>query len=513
MQNGFEEYKPIRNRLRKWRPDSIVETAIVKLFEISAKKATEWRGYTPWDILLVIKWTFADWKNMKAPDPISINGFNGIVNMVKDYVANSTKIIKSKNPYSIEKFMRQTAFQQFWFQEKLGKRELGRTVELFLNLPCKFNLDKALGDKLGLSKEEFIELALLFWGSTTSMNSTKPYVEIGYFSNVAKAYGGEKLKSFMQVISHDIISAIYMCEEAIEKDFIRQAYEQTLFRYKPFLFVNDKFFLIYKGLVDQYLKFGIYDYCKDEFGSDFTTSFGDTFEKYISDRLDEYHVDYLRERDLKYFGFNSQVDYIIRCETGNILIEVKAKEATDYVKEVPLSEALVSGYKDSIIKGVYQAQKVLNDNKFESIGLNTEKNFILIVTYKDLYLGHFLTAWNEFIRDGLTKHYSNFDVDSVDVDQFNIISVDELDRFLCLFEGDGNNMLKKLDEITIHNKEVGTAKYLFSMHLDKKKLRSSKKMSIDKNFDIVFSTLCYEQKNPKSFNSCCWIWYQISPTN
>lgn len=58
--SSFDDYKVLRNKVRKFQTFSIVLPCIEKLHEISNNAVHENGGYTPWNLLYLIKITFLE---------------------------------------------------------------------------------------------------------------------------------------------------------------------------------------------------------------------------------------------------------------------------------------------------------------------------------------------------------------------------------------------------------------------------------------------------------------------
>jgi hypothetical protein len=107
-------FKPIRNKLGEYDILSLVINASKKLHEVESKHPSDFRGWLPWHILLLIKWSY-EYGGLKHPpkpahEPILVK----LMNLIKSYEEECQSFsLTSGEPSSVIKFFRILAFQQF----------------------------------------------------------------------------------------------------------------------------------------------------------------------------------------------------------------------------------------------------------------------------------------------------------------------------------------------------------------------------------------------------------------
>jgi hypothetical protein len=490
---GFEQYKPLRNKFRKFEKNSLLKQLLLPLDHISSLSPHEWKGHTPWELLLFLKWLIADWENMKSNHEANLSQFNSLVNDVKNFVEDSDTILRGNHPQRGTKFLRKMAFQQFWLQEKTGSREIGMSIDLFSKLRNKFDVDSFLLNKIGLTSQEFIDLGVVTWSFAHKLGVHNQILNIDYFKPL-KTFSEQKIKNFLDFLSIDLLEGPNFCKEHTRKDYTRQAYEQSPFKIKPLLKINQNYKVICPTLIDELLKNGLYDTCKILGGEEFTQNFGKVFEDFLRKSLDHYKIKYFHETWLKKnTDFAKYIDFLIPCENGNILLESKGIEAGPQVRENPTDLILASSLKDSIVKGINQAGYV-NDkilNGFKNLKPN---NFILVVTYKNLYLGDGVEVWEEFLKGKLIEKYGT-NINNLDPKKIFFLSVDDFNKFLYCFNGNSNQMINKLEEILILKEKPTEKKFIFSQYLEAELSTKGDPHFLDKNFKELFNRLMENFKN------------------
>ena len=275
----------------------------------------------------------------------------------------------------------------------------------------------------------------------------------------------------------------------MNRDFHWQSYEQSPFKLRPLLKMNQGYKIIYPLLIDEILKNWLYDFCKRNAGKQFSDHFGNVFENFIKKSISNYSIPHFEEKWLKNnTKLEKFVDFIIPCKRGNILIEAKACEASPNVRENPTDETLSKTLKSSVVKAIHQASYV-NDNILDGLlDLNTN-NFILVVTYKDLFLGSAEDVWDEFLKKRLTEKDFKTNLKNLVPEKIFFLSVDDLNRFLYCFNGNQDAMFQKLEDILILKRDINKKRFIFSMYLDEELKGLEYPHFLDDNFNEISNSL------------------------
>ncbi len=464
---GFSKYKPIRNDIRKFDAEKLLLLTLKHLHKVSKTPAREWSstGMTPWELLLLVKWTLHESSESKSKKPM-YRDFARIVNKIKD-MSDDLGVPKDSS-HKLEKFFRKMAFQQFWLQQgqTLSRAKLGRTIELFLNMECRYDLDMLLTEKLGLNRKDVLDLSFITWVKLNSDLEKEPFLTGGFFSTINNI-NQEKLTKFFNLISVDYDDAISLAKEATSKrSFSLQRFEQTPFKNKPFL-RTDKGLLSFCPIVfSDYLENFFYDFAKTESGGAFNHHFGKVFESYVDAGLQEITTSYIREGEIKRrFGCNKTVDFFIENDNGNILIECKAIELSPLARVNPVDNVLESSLKDSIVKSIAQSIEVISSIDVSKNKPTSDINYVLVVTFKELYLGNGEVAWEEFIKDAVEKYYPEHDTSVIDPEKLFFVSVNDFDKVCSIYQERLNDFLLKLKDIAAAKQSPEDMKYVFGMYL------------------------------------------------
>ena len=457
---GFNSYKPIRNYIRKYSRNELLETLIKFSCGISRHGNAEvWsKGYVPWEILLLGRWIIRDWNNIKGSKKIDQNELNKILNKVKSFSDDDT-FLKEGHSNGLSKFMRRMAFQQFWFQTTVGYNNAGRSIELLINSKLSSEVDSKLEETIGVGRKELYDIWIMVWASFSGeeINSLLP----SFFDKVKEKIGEEKVEAFFNNFSLDSNTIDSFNDTHKAKNYILEIYERSPFFYKPFFYTNGRYYLWNISILNEFLEYGIYDFLKNIIPDKFGDCFGPIFEKYLEKRLIEYSIPYVSENELKKQGFEKQVDYLLKEGTDIVLIESKAIEASRHVRLLPTDEAMSKAYKKDVVKGIAQAHYVLERLANEK---EIQEAYLLIVTYKELFLGNGENVWDEFVEDTLKDKYG---IENCSIKPENIffLSADSYDKLLLCIDGDIQKLLDILNKIVVDKGKVETKRFVFSQYL------------------------------------------------
>jgi hypothetical protein len=466
-----EKILAIKEDIEKFNPEVLLINAIQKNHSLSKLSPEQYNGFTPWEMLLFIKWVFVFGKHDAHEIPTGIE-LNSVVNKIKDLSGVRNKFLIEKSQHGVSKFIRQLAFQQFWLQKQISMSTLGRQIEIFRHIKSKYDYNDKFLALTGLTLKEFFEIAVICW-TGFCLDSSSFVLDRSWFSKMDPKYPNGQIDIFLKLITLDYHEAKIFAENSFKSRSIdMQLVEQSPFKRYPLLVAKTKYFTYSPALLSACFESYIYDLLKKNFGSSFCESFGQSFEIYLEKPLLYFKTPYLNEAYLKRkLDRKNVIDFVVPSSRGTILIESKAIELNPRAQMNPETGVMEETLQSSIIKAVYQANKVgeqfiIERNTWKEIP--STKNFLLIVTYKDLYLGTGADAWGEFISSGLAKSFS-FPIESelfVDPNNIFFLSVHEYEHFIRVSKGCPERMVEILEGAIDNNLSSLTSKYMFSMHLE-----------------------------------------------
>lgn len=471
---GYDEYTPIRNKIRKYNKKILLEKLIEHAAEIyqksikfyqpntGVKKSNPFHSFImqPWVVLLAIKWLLADWGNIKGIKIPDKNDLNQILNKFFDKPTPDDK--RDVDPYQI---LRTHLFQQDWltYDGSLTIYKLGRTKKLFLDNQIRDQINYIFNkNNINLGMEQLTEILFaiysIFLGHPKCSISAKTFSQLNYETPV--------IENFFKLLGLSLEEAVVYCKNETQKHYDRQFFEQSPLKIHPFIKINPKereWNIYYPGLIVEYITHGIYDLCKEKEKSRFCENFSKVFENYVKENIKLAKLKFLTENDLKNKGLKKQVDFILSGDKGNILIETKAIEASPIVRELPTIDTITKAYAKNIAKAFAQGFHVADQINREKITTNTKNNYLLIVTYKELYLSHSRKIWKSHIKQVIDRKYPNTNTNSIPIENIHILTLEDFDKLMT--SGNTDVIIDQVNAVA--KKQSKNELFAFSQHWNK----------------------------------------------
>ncbi|HAR41269.1 MAG TPA: hypothetical protein DCS07_01335 [Bdellovibrionales bacterium] len=490
-------YRELQRDLCEFDDVSIVFRAASKCFEFRSKSISEWQNYLPWELLLLTRWAYVFCESSYPHSKVATEyDLNRLINKVKVLSEQQgPNLIKSSN--ALAKFMRTLAFQQFWHQETDLAGHLGRQVHLFSRLTDRNGrtVESVFQNKTGLTCLDFLTLALTAWMRFLPNHSLQ-FIDYSWFQPIDSLCSKEKVEAFFNLLSASRLEIKTYLRSLKEQPLEYQLLEASPLRRYPFLRIDNKHFVYSPFLIQDLASYFVYDFLKiGNLESGVLGSFGDVFEKYIQLGLDHSNAVFIPEGGLRQLLGRQHrvVDYVVPGEEGTLFIEAKGIEMRFLARLDPSDEVMRDSLEDSIIKGVVQGMIVANrviKNPPERLRNLRQPFFLLLVTYKELYLGSGSEAWSEFLEEAVLPHLRNSSITEPPIkpDHIFFISVKDYDRLIQAVGHDINRAFAILKAIIILSKEPVSRKLVFGMYLDElDKAGNQRPQYIQEGVDSVFT--------------------------
>ena len=428
--DAFSTFKPLRNKLKQFSFESILSLSVQKLHELRNFPVQEVAKYPPWFLLLLIKWSvFHSDPGYRRHCHASPGDFDKLVNLVHKLFGE----VRLPSQYSNSSiFLKNTAFQQLLFQIPLSSSDIGRQILLFDHLPTKPIVKDLFFECTGFAISDFLKLATILVGHFLTSNDIN--ISSAYFAPLGIA--PEVVVRFLDTLSLDMseLKPFFEAEERRFQNFESTLYAQTPLKQRPLLRFRDKdrYVCYSPNVLFHTVSTLVYDKLKDHSADSFSPEFGQIFERYIRTGLEYAGLSFSDEKQLQRKYINSLVvDFVVSSEGGNVLIESKAIELSPLARVAPDAAVISNALRDSITKAIKQAVTVAS----RLAGGGSRESFLLVVTFKDLYIGNgksFLEQTpagkeiEEFIND------NHFDVDCLPFENIYFLSPREFEWLMYL---------------------------------------------------------------------------------
>ena len=460
--SNYDIFKPLKNKIKSISsPLDIILSCSKKCYEIKNLNNSN-SNYLPWELLLLIKYTFIYGEFNQQKKELNKHRFDALLNKVKSFSDRlDNKFLNSDHEKGIEKFVRQLAFQQFFFQDKMRKIIFGRQIILFSNDSSFYS--QKFKNSTGLDLKEFFQLEFMLWAT---FNNQIIYDD-DFFKNITMHYGEDTIKRFLNLFALDYDSAKELCERNHDlKNIQYEIIEQSPLVQFPILKHDNKYLCYSKKLLKERISNFIYDYLKSKISGEFCQEFGKTFERYVERLIRHFNIDYINESCLKKVKKDggSVVDYILKSENSSILIECKAIEMPKETKENPTDRRLINSIKKTIVRGIDQINAVY---KFSS---NTSEiptsKFGLVLTYKEFYLGTAKQCWDEFLKNEVDNESKYLNETCLDLERIFIVSIKNFESLLNFSDGNLDTIMNWLEEFVKKNKDFETRSFYLGAFLN-----------------------------------------------
>ncbi|MBC2606091.1 GapS1 family protein [Pelagicoccus albus] len=389
----FAAYKPIRNKLRKLNPHSILKLVADKLFEVENRGIEVMRHFQPWNMLLLLRWSIQEIDTVahRRPDATQ-NDFHQLLNQIHEMDALSLP-----DDYEhVILFLRTLSYQQFALQRGPDGSAIARMNLLFGGLKNGHEYQTQFKKQTGISILDCLDLcyatATIFIARTPSRT-----IQPQLYRLIKDSLPPSAIEDFLVLISTTPTEV--QSRLANDPDFKNQTIAEQSILPSPFLDTpiirvgQSKYRVLSPRLVLRRIESVIYRTLKTGNPS-FGVKFGRIFEAYVHDCLRSAEVDCLSENQLNrtFGGEGKCVDFLIREDECNILIDAKGVEANLPARIARSTSYLISKLRTSVQKGIEQGMEtqiraLSSDSLKREIRINPCEPFLLIVTYDHLHLG------------------------------------------------------------------------------------------------------------------------------
>jgi hypothetical protein len=199
--------------------------------------------------------------------------------------------------------------------------------------------------------------------------------------------------------------------------------------------------------------------------------FGDIFEKYVERGLNYANLKYFNEEKLKkVLGEQGKVvDFFVTDGETNILIDAKGIELPPLGMLTHIEDVLKDKTETSILKAITQSyetwKNLLTIKKIDDHTISSQTPFLLVVTYKDLFIGNGKDFLHNVAKEFLPTLTAKLGVGNlIPPENMYFLSADDFD-FLMQSVKMGNSLSNILSQAMQADQDTKTKKFIFRDHL------------------------------------------------
>lgn len=436
---AYRIFKNIRNRIGRLNGEDLLRD-LLELLNTEDATSVERQRYCPvWDLLLLVKWTimYGDFSNLRQHDPVWPSQVNALLDRMYN-LSEQTDEISTLQDAAL--FCRRLSNQQIWLQRResipIG---LARQWILFGDLTSDHIFEDTFYRITNLSLKDFIDLSTAVL--VMDLNGIGPFVTEQSFSFLANSFGTDKIDKYLASISTTLDHARnWLTTKAETLDDVEEEYfEQSPLARFPLIKHGEYNFFISRYMLLWSLSTFVYDVLRNHDANMFMREFGAMFESHLGETLRFIGTDLLTECDLReHFGKRKSqklVDFIVIENDCNIFVEAKGVALRSAAMVTKSPELIETRTRTSIQKGIKQGFAVASSlplgTEIRGARLGSSENYLIIVTFKDLYLGNAQYYFDNFAPDVIGEiiaPYGNSEV--IPLSNILFVSVDDLEILL-----------------------------------------------------------------------------------
>ncbi len=458
----FIAYKEIRNRLRKYRPSSVLSRALEILWQPAPNRVEELKG-APWHVLLLVKWALLD---REASDErgrkLPANVFHDIRQQLWSLPDRVDMVRKGNMPLRL--FLRRMLFQQVEFQRRITPG-FARQPMLLANLPSDHGLRTLFREKAGLDALDFLDLGL---AAHATILEEKAQISRDWFAPLLPAYGPDKINAFLGCVSHDYqgMKAFIRTLPDASTRRASEYFQFTPLKRFPFLRTQGGYqcwhpMVFLRGMEE------FTHLVMSEAGWEYVDRFSKVFEKHVVAEIARTGCHHYDEDALKrIFGTGIELpDAVIPMGAFNIIVEAKAGLFDDSLmaiadpeifrhKTKALAKAIQQGWSASV---AFRSAAAPTDLK------TSTEDYLFVVTNKPLNVGSGKDLQSIYPEGQI--EYPNAEVaELLPLERIYFVSIDEFER-LVASTSDATLLLQFLRDCVQLDANPATGKAFFDDHL------------------------------------------------
>jgi hypothetical protein len=462
----YAGYKKIRNKLRQYDGVMTVVETINYLRE-KTRNPVEEMSKMPWLCTLLIKWAALDVEFcLKKKSFIQRHKLIELLQSMHDLSAKLMPLVEYDH---FTFFLRNFAFQQFWYQREPNVYSVARQSILFANLEDTHSLKKTYREKYNLEIEESLYLSLPLF--IILIHETRPIVRPNDYGDMTPLYG-DKIVQYLNNISldrdnlHDYLFKWMNSGRGTEEYF-----EQTPLVSYPLFRYQDYYMSYSKQVVARSLEAHCYDTLRRTDPSWFMNKFGKVFERYVERGLQYSGANYITEKELQRIIGNTEkcIDFYIADGDVGVMIDAKGVELSHNGKSAHLANIVKGATKNTILKAIEQASNlvsIIEKRTFSDEALQCRgKYYLLVVTYKEMYLGNGEFYYQRIAREELDRLEEQYQCrDVFPYEHVFFMTIEEYEMLVAMVR-EGFRLDDILEKVAEAERVPENKKYEFHQHL------------------------------------------------
>lgn len=382
-----QAYRKIRNILRKFSANSIVEQALVSLWTAKASVLAQLESM-PWLTLLLVKWALEDKLVQPTVGPkISAEQLESLRQTLWNIRGIGEDPGRKPNAYLM---FRSLMYVQVEFQRK-ETLSFMRWPALYARLPYTHRSRQQFRAAIGMEPDTFITLTYSLYAAVLTRGV--PF-QSTWLAPWRPAYG-KAVDQVMELFTADMagLRKWLSAKNAGGKNRGRhELYEFPYLKRMPLLRIKEGLVHCWHPLVfARGVEEAVHLRLAEQFEDEYTYSFSKVFENYVTELANDSGLPSLVELEYKKLvgGDAKAVEVIIDADDCNVLVEAKMSLFADDVL-IQDSEMTIFNktkrVRDAIDQG-WRVGKIIREQAALGARFQKSQDFLLVVTSRELLLG------------------------------------------------------------------------------------------------------------------------------
>lgn len=481
--------KKIKSLLRKHDPIDLLES-LVRYMNVPEKNDIDRIRRHPWLIMLLIKWSFIE--NRHHPliiEHLTSVKFNKILQLTHDLGA---LVRMPGDGTHVHNFMRNMAYQQFIYQHPFSVTHFASINMMFSALEKNHRLRVKFKENTGIDCVLFHQCCI----AIHAIVANKYTIRINDFSPIFDRIEKNDLDRALNCLSIELRKIrSRVIEDNKSKGSYAEYYEQTSFLNYPFIKHNDKYICVNVYVFIRCIESFIYNSLKSEDPEWFMDSFSKIFESHLTKGLNYSNEIYISESTLKKQlpERSNLVDYLITGSDYNVFIDAKAVELP-YLGKVSDNPSVILGkVKTSALKAIKQAYEV-NNNLLElnndSLPKFKDRNYVLVVTYKELFLSNGKVFYESIAGDKIDVLKGNIAKRAIiPMENIYFITLESFELLCSVLNKSSLNIAQVIERAKQNDRDPQTRKFEFNQHIYSLNINVRRPDYLDVSVDELTSVL------------------------
>lgn len=469
----YTEFKKVRNRFRKYRYCDLIEGAIAYI-NAPVKDNIESIKRRPWMVLLFVKWIFLDDHYPNGRGKVATkNDVHSLLQLTYD-LSDKLRMPDEYDHHGL--FLINTAFQQFPYQIGFHYTHLARQSILFSDLDKNHYICNEFVRHTELEVQDFLGLSLIILARLIDFQGNFFPEKLFYAGH--DIFPAHKVKRFLELISKDFngIRQALLDKDSSSRRLAAENYEMTPFIEFPLIKVSGGYVIAHKNILFRRLDHYVYDFMRSKNPNRFMDKFGEMFERCVEDTLNYSGTNFFTEGELaRLIGMTgNRIDFVIKDASANIFVDAKAVEMNAQGKITHSVKILRDKTRDSILKAIKQAHDVIKQiaNSGNSEISSSNCNYLLVVTFKELYLSGGATYYEVVAKDKIDEIYKEYSgYCCIPPENMFFITIDDLDILAGILKEKEYSLSEILEFAKNNDKDPMTRKFIFIQHIESLNLR------------------------------------------